>query len=560
MNLLYIYIFNFIINIMKNYKSLLLIFFLITSFYAQAQKNNSTILTDKIDYEYFQSSLEYLSSDDLKGRDTGSEEYAIAAEFVSEKFKALGLNPLGDNNSYFQKVPLIKKSLIKSSVRFNIEGIKNKVIGQYGKNISLIINPEYNKIDEKQELVFIGYGNIIPDKKINDYKGLDVKGKTVIVVMGAPKSLKDYNGWDPFIKVRNAMMNGVGGVIIIFPNSLFQNKIFEQMHGYLDIPMVSISDSSFGKSILAFDLKIGALAKKSFVKDVFKVSNLNLNKELKKISKGEFASKELNATISCSYQVKEENNDCKNVVGFLPGTDELLKNEYVVVGAHLDHVGVGQVVKRDSIYNGMWDNATGSAAVLTMAKTYTKLDDKPKRSIIFICYTGEEKGLLGSNYYANKNNIANGRIVANVNIDMLGGLFLTKDIIPMGYSHSNLSEAVDYSANQLNLIIDDNKQEEYEYMMRSDQASFINVGVPALNIANGYTAVDSKIKAKKEIDKWMEKYYHSPFDDLNQEYSKETFLLALKYNFLTTYYITHVMDDIKWNEHSWIFKKYILGE
>lgn len=539
-------------------KLFLLVLGLGVVFAVKAQDKNILSVTQSIDYTSFHNHLAFLSSDQLKGRDVGSEGYDLAAKYVAGEFQKLGFKPYGDNNTYFQTVPFIKRSIVSSSIKFQSVLNDNIVNGFYGDNISILTNPNKLKVEESQQLVFVGYGNIMPDKNINDYEGLDVKGKTVIAMLGAPKSVKDYNSFDPFVKVSNAIDQGATGIIIFFKKGLFQGMIFEQIHNFTGKPVVSLADTAIGQEMANFDMGIAAFAKKDFIKDIFRQNDLNLSSKIRRAKSGKFVSQELSSQISCKYTVKLESYNCKNVVAILPGTDSLLRNEYVTVGAHLDHVGIGNAIKGDSIYNGMWDNATGVASLISFAETFHKESMQPKRSLVFICYTAEEKGLLGSKYYANYNNLGTENIVANINIDMIGGLFPTKDIIPLGYSHSNLSEAVDYTAKSLNLIVDDNKQEENNFLFRSDQASFLEKGIPVLNVANGYTAVDPKINGYKEIEKWMTKYYHSPFDDMNQEYSKEAFHIGLMYNFLTIYYITNIMNDIKWNEDSWIYKRYVL--
>lgn len=538
---------------------LILLVFSVLNLYSQ-EITDTNLLANYISYNSFYSNLEFLSSDNLKGRDTGSEGYTLAAEYVADKFKENGLVPMGDNGTYFQKVPLIKRSMNIPSIKIQFENERGIINGIYGENISLLAHAKQDEIQEIQKLVFVGYGNIIPDENINDYKDIDVKDKTVIVILGGPKSVKSQLVYDPFFKVQNAVAQGAKGLVLVYPKRILQNLIFKKLHGFLTQPTMTLADTSLSKSLFDSDLKIAALAKKEFIKEIFSLNNLKLGKELKKIEKGNFASKELIGLIKCSYKIKVENIECKNVVALLKGADTSLMNEYVVLGSHLDHVGIGETIKGDSIYNGMWDNATGSAALISIAKAYNDATLKSKRSLLFVCYTGEEKGLLGSTYYVNNNLITDGKIVANVNIDMLGGIFETNDVIPMGYSHSNLSDAVNYSAKSLNFIIDDNKQEEDEYLFRSDQASFLKKGIPVLNIANGYSALNPKVNGKKEIDLWMKNYYHSPFDDLNQKYSKEAFHQALKLQFLTTYYITNIIEEIKWNEDSWIYKKYVLNE
>jgi hypothetical protein len=182
-----------------------ILFFGITLNVAAQEYQNAISAANSIEYSYFHENLKFLSSDELKGRDTGSEGYAKAADYVVGKFKANGLLPFGDDGTYFQKVPLVKRSFIRSSINFDIVNSDDKVSGVYGENYSLLVNSTYDKINENQELVFVGYGNILPEDSINDYKGLDVKGKTVIVVMGAPKSINNRSSYDPFYKVTNAV-------------------------------------------------------------------------------------------------------------------------------------------------------------------------------------------------------------------------------------------------------------------------------------------------------------------------------------------------------------------
>ena len=530
----------------------------------QAQEIDNDVISvmNNIEYSYFFKHLEYLASDDLKGRDVGTEDFEKAAVYVADEFKNNGLLPFGDNGTYFQEVAFSKPSIVKSSIQFQVEKNSESINGIYGENVSILVSPKYDKINEKQKLVFVGYGNILPEDSINDYEGVDVKGKTVIVTLGGPKSLENPEANDLFAKIHNAEEQGATGIILFYPKgNAFQKMIFNRIHEFLsNTRTLYLADTSITGSMLDIDLKIGVFAKKEFINELFKFNGLDLKKELKNMSKGNSSSQELECVLNCSYDITKESVYCKNVVALLPGTDSTLKNEYVVLGGHLDHLGVGKAVKGDSIYNGMWDNATGSAAVISIAKAYKDLSKKPKRSIIFVCFTAEEKGLLGSNYYANRNNVTDGKIIANVNIDMLGNLFETTDVIPLGYSHSNLSEAVDFAAGTLNIKIDDNKKEEDDYIERSDQISFIRNGIPALNLGSGYTASNPKIDGKKQVNKWMKKKYHSPFDDLNQEYSDKTFLTFLKLHFLTMYYITNTIEEVKWKEDSWLYEKYVLKE
>lgn len=514
-----------------------------------------------IDYDYFFKHLKYLASDELKGRDLGSEGFNKAANYVAEEFKKNGMFPFGDSGTYFQQISFLKPSIIKASVSFRVDNNSKSFSGVYGKNISLLARSKPGRFTETQKLVFVGYGNIIPSENINDYNGLDVRGKTVIVAVGGPKSLKNHAFEDILLKIHNAENQGAEGIILFYPKGkLFQNLIFNYVHSYLKKSTFYYSDTSIHGSLSNINLKLCAYTKSSFIKDLLTLNGFRFAKVIRSIERGRNMSRELELSINCSYSTNIEQINSKNVVSVIPGTDSTLKNEYVVIGAHLDHLGIGKVIKGDSIYNGMLDNASGVAATISIGKAFSQLPEKPKRSTVFICYTAEEEGLFGSYYFVNKKKITNGRMVANLNLDMIANLFETNGIMPIGYLHSNLSEAIDYATKNLNMAISASKAVDEDYVERGDQFSFIKKGIPSIFILPGNTSVDSRINGLKLTNKWLKNYYHSPFDDLNQKYSDKAFLTAIKVNFLTLYFMTNDLDSVKWSKGSWLLSKYVSKE
>jgi hypothetical protein len=538
-----------------------LIAFLITMHtYAQENVEAAKDAYHSINYDHFSKHLHYLASDALAGRDVASVGFDQAARYIAEELKHYGLIGFGDEGGYFQKVGFKKSKIDRKSVSMTVQtGLKTNPF-VFSQDFTVLPDDEILKIDTVQNLVFVGYGHIIPEKNIDDYKGVDVKNKTVIAAIGSPESVQLTEEEDLFMKVENARKKGAVGIIIYFPKyALFQNKIMKQIQYVFDAFTLYYSDPEIEGEMFDFNIPIAIFAKLQRIEEVLEQNEIHLKKELKKMEKGEFVSRALESKMSIKYQVTQTFFDCKNVVGLLPGSDPILKNEYLVIGAHLDHLGIGKAVKGDSIYNGMWDNASGSAGLLSIAETFSSLPIKPKRSIVFVWFTGEEKGLLGSNYFASKNNISEGKPVACINIDMLSGLIETTDIIPLGYSHSTLSKAVDFAAGELHLKIDDNKEEERKYIERSDQMSFIKKGVPSLNLGQGYTAVNPKEDAGKTTDRWMKTLYHSPFDDLNQSYSQKAFLTFIQLYFLTTWFAADQPETITWNPESKFYKQYVLG-
>ena len=489
-------------------------------------------VTESIKYDYFFKHLKYLASDELRGRGVGTPEYTLAAHYVADELKHNGLEPFGDENTYFQEVELSKLSIQKSAFNLKIKNRSGFVDADYGSDISVVMSPKHQKINEEQQMVFVGYGNIIPEKNINDYKGVDVRGKTVIVALGGPKGMKHPSFGDRNVKFKNAVANGAKGLILFYPKAgLLQNTIFKKVHGFLSREMLTLSDTLAESTIGHADLKLMCFAKKQLVKDIFRLNALSFRQALRAMTMGKNVSKAFSSAIHCSYDLNSQPIKSKNVVALLPGTDSCLKNEYIVLSAHLDGFGIGKSIRGDSIYNGMLDNASGVSALLSISKAFNELKLKPRRSVIFAYYTAEENGLLGSSYFASRNRANHGKIVANINIDMLAWTIETTDMAVLGYAHSNLSEAADFAADQLSVKIDDNRQAEMKYIERSDQIAFLRKETPVLFITGGLTAIDRKINGEKVFNKWMKKTYHSPFDDLEQDYSDKAFLTAVKFNF-----------------------------
>lgn len=375
---------------------------------------------ESISYDYFFNHVEYLASDELKGRGLGTPEYDMAATYLANEFRKNKLVPFGDSDTYFQHVPLLKSIIDPGSFSLKVENETSDIMADYGDEISVVVNPIYGKIDENQQLVFVGYGNVILELGLNDYAGIDVKGKTVIVALGGPKGMDHPDFDDRNIKFQHAVDQGAAGLILFYPKaSLLQNVIFNRVHGFLSQSMLSVADTSIESFIGLPELKLLFFSKKKLIKKILKQNGIRLQKELSKMKKGHLISQPLTSSIQCTYILDNNSLNSKNVVAVLPGSDPALRNEYVVVGAHLDHFGIGKPLKGDSIYNGMMDNATGVSALLSISKTFTDYNISPRRSIVFVGYTAEENGLLGSSYFANKNKIDDGKIVAKINIDML---------------------------------------------------------------------------------------------------------------------------------------------
>jgi Zn-dependent M28 family amino/carboxypeptidase len=237
-----------------------------------------------------------------------------------------------------------------------------------------------------------------------------------------------------------------------------------------------------------------------------------------------------------------------NIAAILPGSDTKLKSEYVAYTAHADHLGIGEAISGDSIYNGAIDNASGTAALLELAHVFSELPTAPRRSILFLIVTGEEEGLLGSDYYAHYPTVPISQIAANVNMDGISLLYDFRDIVPLGAEHSSIAGAVDRAAQHFGLEVSPDPLPEEVFFIRSDQYSFVRQGVPAVAITEGFKAVDPKINGKEMSLNWERTLYHTPKDDMQQPLNLDAAVKLTRVDFSVGYLIAQEDRRPAWNE------------
>jgi len=528
--------------------------------FSQSGQNEVINLAKSIKTESFFSHLSTISSDAFEGRETGSKGYALAADYIVKEIEKIGLKPGGVDGTFFQPINFESRTMNKESVTISFSDGNKNLDGEYGKNITVLPNIKSSNVNRNEELVFVGYGLEIPELGINDFQGIDVKGKTVVISIGLPENIdkQKYRKYvNPLERIKILEKKGVSGLIFYTNLGIFQNLIFSQLNKFFQTPWFDYQDADLNNPMLGYGSNLLLYSKKDFIKDIFKFNEISFKETTKAMDKGLFKPFVFKSSLQVKYTATTKNVSCKNIAAILPGSDPTLSSEYLIIEAHLDHMGIGKAIKKDSIYNGAWDNASGSATLLSVAETYKQMPEAPKRSIMFLWVTAEEKGLLGSNYFAKKPTVPASKIVADMSLDMAGGIFEAKDILPMGYKMSNLSQAVDFAADNLNLKKDTTNSMENEYFERSDHFSFISAGIPSLLLFGGMDAVDPKIKGLKTYEKWEKKVYHSPFDDMNQNFSKEAFLQGIQVNFLISWFIANEMDEVKWKKESMQYKKYI---
>jgi Zn-dependent M28 family amino/carboxypeptidase len=253
---------------------------------------------------------------------------------------------------------------------------------------------------------------------------------------------------------------------------------------------------------------------------------------------------------------KFEKIQSPNIAGILPGSDPKLKNEYVLYTAHADHLGIGRPVNGDAIYNGALDNASGTAALIEIAHAFATAPRPPRRSIMFLAVTGEEQGLLGSEYFAHFPTVPIDSIVANINMDELPMVFAARDIVPLGAEHSSLGPLIDTIAKSEGLEVSPDPLPEENFFVRSDQYSLVKMGVPAVAIAGGEKAVDPKIDGAKAERDWIKTHYHTPQDDMSQPLDFEAAAKYTRLNFALGYAVANENAIPTWNAGDYFGKTY----
>jgi Zn-dependent M28 family amino/carboxypeptidase len=295
------------------------------------------------------------------------------------------------------------------------------------------------------------------------------------------------------------------------------------------------------------NLAFALTANNALINRLFLNSGKSLDEVSNAIKSRRNSSFEFPFSLSASYLNSFTEFESENVIGMIAGTDPKLKNEYVVHSAHLDHVGIGRVVDGDSIYNGAHDNASGVAALLEIARIYTKGNVKPKRSILIVMVTAEEMGLVGSSYFASYPTVPKSAIVANVNTDMPTVIAPLLSIVPLGAEHSSIMENVKFAADYLDLEVEADPEPEQNRFVRSDQYSFVVNGIPALHIKYGNKTDIPGFDMDGFIKTWRAKYYHQSADGMDGIFDFAAAKTYVQLNFLISYSVANTSARPTWN-------------
>jgi peptidase M28-like protein len=489
--------------------------------------------------------IRFLADDSLQGRGTGTPGYDIAARYVAACYFQLGLKPAG-TRGYLQPVPFRSGRTIDGStlVLERDGGTRKLLLGRDYVPFSDLLRRE---VEVSGPLVFVGFGVSAPERGYDDYQTVNARGKIVAFVHGGPASFPSterahYSSLRA--KFANAVRHGAVGVLILWTRD--QAAPWEAIVNDLQGGIIAWLNQQGEPDGVFPELRGKAVLSDSTAQALFEGAPRSYAEILTAAKGGTLPAFDLPVRATIRTVTLHQLTESPNVAALLRGSDPRLRNEVVVYTAHLDHLGVGNPVKGDSIYNGALDNASGSAALLEVARAFVRLPHQPRRSVLFVAVTGEEKGLLGSDYYVQHPTIPLESIIANLNIDGLAIIYPLRQVVPMGAEHSTLAAVVKRVAPRLPIELGPDPFPEEVSFVRSDQYSFVRRGVPSLFLDMGLKS-DSGVNAADRLNEWVRTRYHTPQDDLSQPMDLVSGARHAQFNFLVGLEIANADEKPAWN-------------
>jgi len=482
--------------------------------------SDTRVAMDAMSVESLLAHTRKLSSDEFEGRAPGTSGEELTVNYLAEEFRKLGLEPGSPDSTFFQNVPLVG---ITSRVTPSITAGGRKLDLTPGKDFIGVSRPQQlaNQVTGS-DMVFVGYGVLAPEYKWNDYKDSDLRGKTLLMLINDPpmedeklfkgKSMTYYGRWT--YKYEIASEKGAAAAIIIHETGP-AGYPFEVVTGSWGRENFDLQRPDGNKNRVPVESWIGL----DKAKELLKASGQDFDALKKAATNPNFRPVPLNAKASFQVTNSLRQVQSRNVVAKLPGSDHGLTGEYVIYSAHWDHLGKDATREGDQIFNGALDNASGTAALLELAKAFSKLNPRPKRSILFLAVTAEEKGLLGAKYYAENPLYPLQNTLANINMDGVNQWGRTKDIVVVGMGQSTLEDTLTESARAQNRTLAPDPESEKGFYYRSDHFEFAKQGVPALYTDSGDQYIDKpEGYSKRKRDEYTTSDYHKVSDEVKPDW------------------------------------------
>jgi Zn-dependent M28 family amino/carboxypeptidase len=483
----------------------------------------------KIDPQRMLERIKVISEDKYEGRAPGTKGEELTVAYLEEEFRKLGLKPGNPDGTYVQKVPLVGITAKNTQPLTITKGSARQTFTWSDEVVAWSKHVADSAAIKDSDMVFVGYGVTAPEYNWDDFKDLDVKGKTIVVLVNDPQvpSASDPAQLDPKLfngeamtyygrwtyKFEEAARRGAAGALIVhetgpagYPFSVVQGNLQERFD-------LITPDKNMGRSSIEGWVTLDA------AKQILKMAGQDFDALKKQALTREFKPVPLGLKASLAVSQTLRTLDSRNVVAKLEGSDPALKDEYVIYTSHWDHLGVGAPVNGDKIYNGALDNASGVSALLEIARGFTQVQPPPKRSILFLMVTAEEQGLLGSQYYAVTPLYPLAKTLANINIDGVNQWGRTKDITVIGMGASDLDDYLRAVATEQGRTLRPDPEAEKGFYYRSDHFPFAKEGVPALYTDSGVEYIG---KPEGFADQKREEYtstdYHAPSDEVKPDW------------------------------------------
>ena len=498
---------------------------------AAACSGGTTAATEPpaIDGHAFLEHIETLSSDEFEGRSPGTKGEDLTVEYLARQFRELGLEPGNTDGTYVQKVPLVSITIQGKPDMTLRRGAETRVLKFHDEVV-----PWTKRVTERvsldaSDMVFVGYGVQAPEYEWDDYKGLDVRGKTLVMLVNDPavpdpanpskldpdvfggQAMTYYGRWTYKFEIGAKL--GAAAVLVVhetgpagYPFSVVQNNTGEQFD-------LVTPDKNMSRCAVE-----GWISRDAAV-ELFRLAGRDFEAAKKAAVSRGFEPVPLGVKASIAFGNTLKEIESRNVLAKVPGSDPAVEDEYVIYTAHWDHLGVGTPVDGDSIYNGAMDNASGTSALLEIARWYTKVQPPPRRSILFLAVTAEEQGLLGSQYYAEFPVYPLEKTLAALNIDGMNLFGRTRDITVIGMGASDLDDYLRAAAEGQNRTLKPDPESEKGFYYRSDHFNFAKKGVPALYTDDGTEYIGKPDTYANDVrTRWVTEDYHRPSDEVKESW------------------------------------------
>tara|TARA_B100000809_G_scaffold94150_1_gene92777 strand:+ start:2332 stop:4005 length:1674 start_codon:yes stop_codon:yes gene_type:complete len=495
--------------------------------------------------------IRVLADDSLEGRAPGTRGFSGAAQYVETSLSALGLDPAGIDGTYQQPVPLRESLVIEEESGMRISSPSGVEELEYGVDFYLSPDPLRETVSVSETAVaFVGYGVSAPGLGYDDYADIDVEGKIVAYLTGAPPAFPSnerayYSSGAT--KQSEAVARGAVGILSFTypgdPRFRWEVNLARSKRGsfaWLD------DDGNPNRGNLA--ILGSASLNHPAARALFAGAPQPIEEAFSAAAESTPQAFDLATRVSIGTTSSHRRVDSWNVIARLEGSDPVLRDEHVVYVAHVDHFGIGVEVDGDAVYNGAHDNASGTSIVLEIARAFASLETKPRRSVLFLIATAEEWGLLGSDYFVENPTVPRSSLVANFSLDMPFLFHPLRDIVPYGAEHSTLAAPVRAASEHLGLAIGPDPIPEQVLFIRSDHFSFVRRGIPALFIKSGFETGDPNLDGGAINTAFRQNLYHTPFDEVDQGFDFEAGAAHARVNFLTGYIIAQETARPAWNQ------------